>query len=219
MWVTGIKWGVPIKCIALALARPHPHPRSPSHSDWMKEEGIYKHWLLPVNGCCAGTIYFGRGVGNTPEVMPWDEDLNHDLHDKVRDYATMCRFLKKDEHPQLWDKRFCVDNQKQMLYSYMRVLDPETGVAPTGDRIVQDFLRCWGENIDKIVANKGCYVPDIGHRTGHRGAAAANMNRKRGGKRVKNPWKGSEVMHPHMAQIWEVYRNISNKKYNHNDDE
>ena len=80
--------------------------------NWMQEEGMYKHWLLPVNGCNAGTIYFGRCVGNTPEIMPWDESLNHDLHDKVADYAGLSSFIKEDEHPQLWHKRFSLSNQK-----------------------------------------------------------------------------------------------------------
>lgn len=182
--------------------------------NWMKAEGIYKHWLIPVNGCCAGTIYFGRSPGNTPEVMPWDEDLNHDLHDKVRDYACLSRFLKEDEHPELWKKRFCLDNQRQMLDSYLRVLDPDTGVAPSSERIVQDFTRCWGENLDKIVAARGCYVPDIGHRKGHRadGAAAAGVN-KRGGKREKNAWEGFEVMHADAKEIWDLRRQLSNSTH------
>ena len=60
--------------------------------------------------------------------MPWDVDLNHDLHDKVRDYTCLSRFLKEDEHPDLWKQLFCLDNQRQMLDSYLRVLDPDTGV-------------------------------------------------------------------------------------------
>ena len=69
----------------------------------MKEIGVYGHWLLSANGYNAGTgtIYFGRNCDNTPEIMPWDESLNHDLHDKVADYTGISSFLKKDKHPQL----------------------------------------------------------------------------------------------------------------------
>lgn len=40
--------------------------------DYMKREGIYKHWLLPKCGLNEGTEYSQRPVGNSPEMMPLD---------------------------------------------------------------------------------------------------------------------------------------------------
>ena len=180
----------------------------------MEEKGWLKHWLLPVNGCCAGTVYFGRPVGNTPEVMPWDESLNRDVHCRVNNYEVLCRWIKQQEHPELWRKRFTRTNQKQMLYSYLRVLDPETGVCPSSARIVQSINKCWGENIDAIVAWGGTLVPNLGHRNGVR--AGGTGVSKRGGKRVKKKWRGSREMHPHAQEIWEEFRKRSSSKHNPN---
>jgi len=171
---------------------------------WMQENGYLKRWLLPVNGCCAGTCYFGRPVGNTPEVMPWDCSLNRDIHCRVSQYESMSRWIKEG-HP-LWSKRFTTANQKQMVSSYMRVLDPETGVCPSSKRIVQDITRCWGENIDRIVEARGVIVPNLGSRTGHRVVPGVDS---RGGKRVKKPWKALDKMHPHAEEIWNAFRQRS----------
>ena len=91
----------------------------------------------------------------------------------------------------------------------MRVLHPETGVCPTSERIVGDFTRCWGKNLDKIVEARGAYVMNLGNRNGHRVRTGVN---KRGGHRVKNTWKGTEQMHPHAQEIWDFFREESKSK-------
>ena len=178
-----------------------------------KDKGWLDHWLLPVNGCCAGTIYFNRPVGNTPEVMPWDESLNRDVHCCVNRYESMSRWIKKDEHPDLWHKRFTRTNQKQMLYSYMRVLDPVTGVCPSSHRIIQSITKCWGVNIDKIVEYKGAIVPREDSGVSRNGRRTVSGVSKRGGKRVKNEWTGMKVFHPHAQEIWERFRIQSESKF------
>ena len=52
--------------------------------EWMKEKGIYKHWLLPMKGLNEGTRYAGRPVGDSPELMPLDSTLNKDVDDAVK---------------------------------------------------------------------------------------------------------------------------------------
>ena len=103
--------------------------------------------------------YFGRPVGNSPEIMPWDCSLNRDLHSCVEFYSSICRWLPKD-HP-LYPVRFGKATTKVMLSSYKRVYDPETGVCPSSKRIVQDITRCWGEHLDKICKEKGGAVPGL----------------------------------------------------------
>jgi hypothetical protein len=41
---------------------------------------IYKRWLLPLNGLSTDLkAYVGRPVGNSPELMPLDCSLDHDM--------------------------------------------------------------------------------------------------------------------------------------------
>ena len=51
--------------------------------DWMREPDILQHWILPEHGYNAGTKYADHAVGNTPEVMPLDCSLFHDLDEGV----------------------------------------------------------------------------------------------------------------------------------------
>ena len=78
----------------------------------------------------------------------------------------VCKWLPK-EHP-LYPQRFSKASYKVMLNSYLRVLDPVTGVCPSSKRIVQDITRCWGEHLDKICETKGGAVKDLGNRVGKR---------------------------------------------------
>ena len=107
--------------------------------EWMQEKDLFKRWLLPVGECNVGTVYFGRPVGNTPEVMCWDCSLNHDVHTTVEFYSSLCRWIPED-HP-LYPQRFSKSSTKVMRDSYLCVLDPVTGVCPSSKRIVQDITK------------------------------------------------------------------------------
>ena len=120
---------------------------------YMIEKGLLKRWLLPVGPCNEGTVYFGRPVGNSPELMPWDCSLNADVHSTVEFYSTICKWLPK-EHP-LYPKRFSKASTKVMLDSYLRVLRiactsrtighlsfPETRSQIGGDFVRYESRRC-----------------------------------------------------------------------------
>jgi hypothetical protein len=51
---------------------------------WMKDEGICKRCLLPVNGLSTDDpdlkAYVGCSVGKSLEMMPLDCSLNQDIH-------------------------------------------------------------------------------------------------------------------------------------------
>ena len=47
--------------------------------EWMKEKNYFHRWLMPMNGLQDGTPYSGRPVGNSPEFMPLDNNLNRDI--------------------------------------------------------------------------------------------------------------------------------------------
>ena len=58
---------------------------------WMETKGYLKRWVLPVNGLNDGTVYAGRPVGNSPELMPLDCSLFKDVDDAVaRHIAVTC---------------------------------------------------------------------------------------------------------------------------------
>ena len=175
---------------------------------WMQEMDLMKRWLLPVGPCNAGTVYFGRPVGNTPEIMPWDTSLNHDVHARVEFYSAICRWIPKD-HP-LYAKRFSKASYNIMRDSYLRVLDPVTGVVPSSDRIVQDINACWGNHLDMICAKGGGAVPNLGNRMGKR---KLNGLKKRGGKRVKKEWKALENLHPDIVPVWKAYIERSRSRH------
>ena len=168
---------------------------------WMEEEDLLKHWLLPVGPYNEGTVYYGRPVGNTPEIMPWDCSLNRDVHCTVEFYSAMSKWLPKD-HP-LYPRRFSKASYAIMRSSYLRVLHPETGVCPSSERIVQDVIKCWGEHLDVICAHGGAAVPELGNRVGKR--RLEGLKKNRGGKRVKNEWKMLDNIHPDAAEAWKVY--------------
>ena len=69
----------------------------PRTKKWMQDKGYIRRWLLPIPPCNKGTTYEGVPVGNTPEVMPWDESLNQDTHECVEDHANYFKCISKDD--------------------------------------------------------------------------------------------------------------------------
>lgn len=62
---------------------------------WMKEQGYYSRWLLPLE-INRGTCFFGRPVGNSPEMMPMDSSLNKDVDDEVSYHCSLTSTLPED---------------------------------------------------------------------------------------------------------------------------
>ena len=178
--------------------------------EWMVKEGYFKRWLLPVPPCNAGTIYEGRPVGNSPEIMPWDCSLNQDVHVTVDNHSCYFRAIPKD-HP-LYAKRFSKASPAIMLKSYLRILDPVTGVCPSSKRIIQDITRCWGSHIDIICEHGGAAVDGIGSRNGHRDIKGLGQW---GGKRVKKEEVKEEVIHSDALEAWEIYLRRSIDRHSH----
>ena len=87
-------------------------------------------------------------------------------------------------------------------HAYLRVLDPDTGVCPSSDRIITDFKKCFGKNLLEIYAVKGIIVPGCGnrYRNGHRAAAIVNREvecrgAKPGEKRTLKPLQDGAILH------------------------
>ena len=100
-------------------------------------------------------------------------------------------------------RRFVLDKPSSIDFAHTRVMDPMLGPnagSPLGKRIVQDFNKCYGKNLQICCAAHGWAVHGVGDRKGHRAhssffgpphVVAANahlvpMEKKRGGRRVKS---------------------------------
>ena len=109
-----------------------------SHSckECMTRTGIINHWVLPQKDINKQTKYFNRPVGNSPEVMPMDSNLNKDLHEGVN---WLCCITNRPDNTD--QRKFSKTVPKRMLSAYARAWD--TSLLPEGypsaKRIVQDI--------------------------------------------------------------------------------
>ena len=67
---------------------------------WMKENDVYKYWILPELGCNdivghGKNCYAKRPVGNSPELMCLDMSLNKDVRESFRMHVSITQHLDK----------------------------------------------------------------------------------------------------------------------------
>lgn len=84
----------------------------------------------------AGRFYKGKPIGNSPEFMPLDTHLNQDLHTSHDLHVTITQALPDNDH-----RKFDGSTPNRLSDSYRRLFHPDTGVAPTPNRIMQDVTR------------------------------------------------------------------------------
>ena len=144
---------------------------------WMKEEGHYERWILPQCGLLEDDKdlkrYYGRPVGDTPEIMAWDNSLNKDVHESVNDHVQATINLEKND-----PRKFSLATPKEGARAYMRVVHPCTGVCPRSERIIQDTEKAFGEALLGIIACQGTVMDESCLRSGHR-AGAARIGREK----------------------------------------
>jgi hypothetical protein len=132
---------------------------------WMKEKGYYKHWILPENGLQEDDPdtkkYKGRPVGDCMELMPWDNNLNQDVHISVERHVAWTSFLPTGDR-----KKFDMSSPKRGADAYLRILDPgANGVCPKSERIVGDVMKVL-DSMETIRAAGGIIVEGCGSRHG-----------------------------------------------------
>ena len=64
---------------------------------------------------------------------------------------------------------------RSIFSAVSRIWDPDTGVSPTSERIVQDTLKVL-ESSKKIVQHGGGIVPGLANRNGHRNNRCQDEN-------------------------------------------
>ena len=165
--------------------------------EWMRQNRCLKYWLLPLNGLNDGTAYAGRPVGNSPEMMPWDNSLNKDLDDVFKRHAAFTKNLPIGD-----PLKFCSSTPKRLDSAYTRLVDPalgDHGGIPSSNRIVQDIKKCSGPHLIAIIENKGAVVPGLGN--ARHGKRRVTGIEKHGGHRVNGAYKAassigvSEIAH------------------------
>jgi len=134
---------------------------------FMKEKGYLDMWIRPQQNLFADqkgmNSYRGRPPGNSAELMPLDTTLNKDVHESVNCHVIFTNDLEKD-HP----GKFGMATPKEASESYNRIFHPETGVAPTPARILQDIDKVF-VSIKKIVKCQGTVLEDTNSAiSGHR---------------------------------------------------
>jgi len=146
---------------------------------WMEEENILDVWFRPELGLYEDdpdlTRYYGRVVGNSPELMPLDKRLNKDTHEAANQHYILTNDMNKDN-----PKRFGLETPNQVSSTYERIWDPITGVAPTPNRIAQDIERVFTDAIPRIIQGRGMCLDDNCQK-GKRFAKRGTHNSKWGG--------------------------------------
>jgi hypothetical protein len=152
--------------------------------EWMKAQGIYKRWLLPVNGLSEDDPelknFVGRPVGNSPEMMPLDCSLNQDIHVAVSRHVVITADLPEEN-----DKKFSTSTPLRGTSAYLRLWDPVSGTAPSSERIVQDCRKVLTAMVAIRAAN-GAIVPGLGNRKGKRDGGTTGDDVVRGGYHPRN---------------------------------
>ena len=145
----------------------------------MKEKGYYKKWLIPQNGCNGGTIYKNRPVGNSPESMPLDNNLNNDIQTCLLLHCAITAHLPNDDL-----RKFIMATPGTIVEYMCRILGAE-GNVPNSERIChncENALIAFGV----VYRNGENMVPELSNRVGRRNHAVGRNNTGWGGLRVKN---------------------------------
>ena len=126
---------------------------------WMQEQGIWKHWLLPVDGPndkfdITGDWRDAYPPGNTPTYMPWDVGLNKDIADSVDLHCLLTSHL-----PDTDESKFSISTPKRGTRAYLRCLEG----APTPKRINRD-CRFFVDTALSIFESKGALTDGLGSR-------------------------------------------------------
>jgi hypothetical protein len=174
---------------------------------WMKDtltadgRSYFDCMVAPLNGLNAGTVYAGRAVGNSPEMMPLDSSLNKDLDDCVALHVTYGNSMEPTD-PGYAD-RFSRSTPRLQNSTYARLYDPSHGPHAGGivsSRIIQDILKVLPA-CAVIAKARGICCPGLGSRNGHRNEVGRALRPKRGGGRVRAPPKPAPWLHPDVLPV------------------
>ncbi|KAG9416880.1 hypothetical protein AC1031_001272 [Aphanomyces cochlioides] len=172
--------------------------------EWMKSQNYYARWLLPECELNKGTVYEGRPIGNSPELMPWDCSLNKDVDDSFHLHRVMTLALPSDS-----PYKFCSSTPGRLDSAYMRLIE----AVPTSDRIITDVKKCFTDHILRIIEAKGAVVHGLGSRNGVRYLSIGGH----GGLRQKCNPDDDKWLHPHARLAREMQLSKSKSTFESSD--
>jgi hypothetical protein len=108
-----------------------------------------------------GTRYTNSKPGDIPELMSLDETLNMGIHSSAKYHVSLTYQLLNDN-----PKKFSFSTPKEISRAYLRLVDPESGGAPSSKWIIQDCEKCI-RSVEIIRQAGGKIVERFG-RNGHR---------------------------------------------------
>ena len=171
----------------------------------MEKKGYLDRWILPSMDLYdnlpndGGRFYKGKPIGNSPEFMPLDTHLNRDLHTSHDLHVTITQALP-DNDP----RKFDGSTPNRLSDSYHRLFHPDTGVAPTSNRIMQDVTRVL-MSLEMVLDADGCIIDETtrrGRRHEKRMDEDKNSTDKWGGKRTKMTQEGySHILDKREAHL------------------
>ena len=155
--------------------------------NYMRGKEIFKHWILPQRRISSRMAYKVRPMGNSPEMMPMDSNLNKDLHEGAKSHCVYTANLPESD-PQ----KFFLSTPA--LNTYWGLWDPELGLdgrVPRSKHIKENINQLIGKVLLHIYAAHGALVKGLGTCRGRRrDFDLAPL--PRGGKREKKlKWRKS----------------------------
>ena len=107
--------------------------------EWIKEKNYFHRWLLPINGLQNGTPYAGRPVGNSPEFMPLDNNLNRDILHYLRFHCVLSRFVIDGEGTDEEERNMQISfsTPREIARGMKRIWESKMG-TPSSAQIIED---------------------------------------------------------------------------------
>ena len=112
--------------------------------------------------------------------MPWDCNLNQDVHLAHDHHVIVTKNLTEDN-----PLKFSGTTPSRISKSYKRLVAPDdSGVVPSSKRIMHDITKIV-DNLKQIYDAKGVIIQGLGDRKGKRFESASSVSSNYGGKRTK----------------------------------
>jgi hypothetical protein len=168
--------------------------------EWMKTTSykgktLHDYWYLPID-CSAGTVFFGRPVGNSPELSPLDRQGFNYLHRAV-DFHCCATSHLDDDH----EYSFSISTPSRMIRTYKRIWE----IAPSREQVLHDVREIKVTSAE-IYNGRGIMIEfDNAKRVGNRRVGGKDVvvvgRAKHGGNRTKGDFSlDKTVVHPLLLE-------------------
>ena len=159
--------------------------------------------------------YADRSVIESPENMPWDCSLNHEINFSADLHVTMINHMVKAEDGRFPEGKFYLSTTNNGAHAYYRILHPETGGAPLSNHIIQDVEKVF-ESMKMVQKYYGIKIDGLGNWKGKRQEAPCQDTRV--GKRSRKNEQTKTCLHPDALLQRKVKTERAKIKYERQED-